>query len=117
MSDCKADLTLNHHWVNVKSETDVYESLKSLLDVDADLTYNEEEFREDTINLGYEDEAERIVKEILLKNKVDSIESYKKVANEVAEHILNQEYYGTCELSFVSTTQDCLIIAFATGGN
>ena len=117
MSNCKAGLNLHHQWVNVKSENDVYESLKSLLDVDADLTENEEEFRKDTLELGYENEADRIVKELLDGKTINTIESFKQIAKKVAEHITDQEYYGKCELSFVATTQDCLIIAFATGGN
>jgi uncharacterized protein YjgD (DUF1641 family) len=117
MANCKAGLNLTHFWLNVKSEKDVYESLMSLLQVDNDITENEDYFRDDTINLGYENEAERLVKECLKKHKVISIATFKLAAEEVAENISEQEYYGECKLSFVATTQDCLIVAFATGGS
>ena len=41
--------------------TESVESLKGLFD--ADFTENEEYYREDTLELGYEDEAERVIKE------------------------------------------------------
>jgi hypothetical protein len=117
MSNCKAELNLHHQWVNVTNENDVLESLKSLLNVDNDLTENEEYFRKKTLKLGYENEAERIVKELLDGKTINTIESFKQIAKKVAKHITGQEYYGNCELSFVAIDKNTLIIAFATGGN
>ena len=117
MSNSKAGLNLNHQWINVTNENDVLESLKSLLEVDADLTENEEEFREDTLELGYENEADRIVKEELKGKTINTIESFKQIAKRISKHITDQEFFGECELSFVATNKNTLIIAFATGGN
>jgi len=117
MANCKAGLNVNHFWLNVSIENEVYESLMSLLEIDNDITENEDYFREDTIELGYENEAERIVKEYLAENKVNSLESFKKAAEVVSAEISDQEYYGECDLSFVATTEQCLIVAFVTGGS
>jgi hypothetical protein len=117
MANCKAELNLNHFWINIHSEEDVYNSLYSLLEIDNDLTENEDYFRDDTLELGFKNEADRIVKEALEGKRLSSIEDYKAVAKIVAEKITEQEYYGDCQLSFVATTNDCLIVAFATGGS
>ena len=117
MSNCKAGLHLNHFWINVKEENDVIKSLESLLEVDLDLSENEDEFREDTIELGYENEVERIVAEYIKSNGVpNDIKSYKAAAIEISDSITEQEYYGVCNLSFVAIDQKTIIVAFATGG-
>lgn len=117
MSNCTAGLVLNHFYINVKIEKDVINSLESLLECDNDLTENEDKFREDTISLGYESEADRIVKEYIKKNGVpNNIKSYKGAAMEISDSITEQEYYGGCELSFVAIDEQIIVVAFATGG-
>lgn len=117
MANCKASLNLNHFWVNIKDKNSVYNGLYSLLEVDNDLTENEDYFQDDTLELGYENEADRIVREALKGRKIHSISTFKKIARKVAESITNQEYYGECKLSFVSTNTEIVIVAFATGGD
>ena len=117
MANCTAELNVNHFWINVKDENDVFQGLLSLLEVDADLTENEEHFRDDTIELGFENEAERIVKEELKDKEINDIEGFKQVVRKVAEYISSQEFFGDCKLSFVATDTKTVVIAFATGGN
>jgi hypothetical protein len=118
MANCKAALNLNQFWIKISSKKDIFESLKSLMDVDNDLTENEEYFRDDTISLGYENEADRIVKELLKEEGYPkTIEDYKKLAGIVAARLSGQEYYGECDIKFTALTNDLLVVAFATGGS
>lgn len=117
MANCRAELSVNHFWINIHSQDDVYNSLYSLLEVDNDLTENEEYFQDDTLVLGFKNEADRIVKEALEGKKVNSIEGYKAVAKIVAERIERQEYFGVCDLSFVAINHETLVVAFAIGGH
>jgi len=117
MANCKAELNLNTFWINVTDESDVYESLKDLIGIDNDLSENKDMFRSDTIELGYDSEADRIVKEYLAENKVNSIETYKKAAKEISNEISSQEFFGACEIKFVAINNTTLTVAFATGGN
>jgi len=117
MSNCKAGLNLNTFWVNIRKESDVVNSLKSLLEVDCDLTENESYFRDDTIKLGYENEAERIVAEYISnKGLPKTLQEYKDAVTKVSESISSQEYFGMCEISFVTLKQNIVVVAFATGG-
>jgi len=102
MANCRARLNLNQFWINVKSENDVFQGLVCLLEVDEDISSSE---------------AERIVKEEMGDKKISCIEGFKQIARRVTKHISEQEFFGVCELSFTATTQDCLIVAFATGGH
>jgi hypothetical protein len=116
MSNCKSELGLNHFWVDVTKKDDIYNSLYCLIDCDNDLTENEDYFRGDTLELGYKDEADRIVKEYLKENKVNGVESFKKAVKEISETISNQDFFGNCELSIVTLSDSIVVIAFAYGG-
>jgi hypothetical protein len=118
MSNCKSDGGLNHHWVDASRKDDIYNSLYSLLECDNDLTENEDFFRDDTLSLGYESEAERIVKEALEKHGYPrDINNIRNLYKDVANHIIKQGYFGNCELSVIAINLKIVSIAFTYGGN
>ncbi len=117
MANCKSRLSLNHFWIDIRNEDDVYNGLLELLEQDSDFTHNKEEFRKDTLELGYKSEADRIVKETLKENPVTNIQEFKRAAEIVALHITKQDFFGACTLSFIATDQNTIITALATGGN
>jgi hypothetical protein len=117
MSNETANLTLGHLIVNLKSTKDVYDSLYALIDSDNDLTENEEYFQDDTLELGYDNEADRIVKEALQElGQPTTAKAFEELANKVFEAIKGQEYFGECELNIIKLSKDKLSVAFITGG-
>ena len=67
--------------------------------MDCDLTENEEYFKDDTLELGFENEADRRVKEALVEfGQPTTAEEFEKVADKVFESISNEEYWGLCAL-------------------
>lgn len=77
--------------------------LVELLSFDLDFTENEEYFSEDTLALGYKNEAERLVKEYLASNSVTD----KKRLYDCCEHLLSQvfrsSFYGNWEFDVSET--------------
>lgn len=117
MSNCKSDLGVNHQIVNIKNEEEVKEALLSLLNSDNDLTENEEYFREDTLGLGYENEAQRIVDEYIKEKGIpNSPESFEEAANKISDSISDQEFYGECDLDVIDLQDGRVSMVFAYGG-
>ena len=118
MANCKSELVLNHFWINITESKDVYESLYSLIEQDCDLSENEDYFSDDTLELGFKNEADRIVKEALKElGFPDDITSLRVIVDKVTDAISGQEYFGGCEVSVVAVTEELFCIAFATGGH
>jgi len=118
MGNSKAGLGMGHFLVNLKNKEDVGASLYALIDSDNDLTENEEYFQDDTLELGYECEASRMVDEALKElGHPTTAEEFEAVANKVFESISDQEYYCACELSVVKVSKTKISVAFAYGGN
>lgn len=117
MANSKSSLGLITFLVNITQPQ--YDNLMSMLNIDNDLTENEEYFREDTLSLGYESEADRIIKEKLSEHASSepNKESYVKIITEVSEAISDQEYYGSTTLSIVDVNDEEFFVAFAYGGN
>lgn len=118
MANCRASLGLGHSIVNLKNEKEIYDNLYDLISMDNDLTENEDYFQDDTLELGFESEADRIVKEALKKlGQPTTAEEFEKVAEKVFESISNQEYFGVCELDVIQVGKNKVALAFAYGGD
>lgn len=113
MGNCKSGLGSIHVLVDVTNEKEVYESLFNILSCDNDLTENEDYFRDDTLKLGYENEADRIVKE---KLKRYTPGRYEDVATKVSDSIASQEYYGQCDIDFIRLNDKQVVMSFVYGG-
>lgn len=76
-------------------------NLIDMLDFDLDLTENEEYFREDTVSLGYENEAERLVKEYLASNTVSNKKELFECCDEILTRVFDSSFYGNWTLEVV----------------
>jgi hypothetical protein len=90
---------------------------------DEDFTNNEEYFREDTLDLGYRDEAERVSKEIFHKAKEEVGEEDEyvllgkmlKLLFEVPNFIGSSSCYGESTYEIIDTEFEYIIaIAYTT---
>ena len=117
MSNSKALTSVSHFIIDVSNEQDVLDRLMDILFQDNDLTENEDYFREDTLSLGFESEADRIVKEYIKDNGVpkDTLE-YEKAFNKISESISSQDYFGECSAEFVKIDDTKLSVVWVTGG-
>ena len=117
MSNSKASTSVSHFIIDVSNKEAVLDSLMDILSVDNDLTENEDYFRDDTMELGFESEADRIIKEYIKKNGVpNTIEAYEKAFNKISDSITNQEYFGECQLDFLKIDETNVSVMFMYGG-
>jgi hypothetical protein len=117
MSNCKAGLGMAHFLVKLNEKQNIIASLTSMLDADNDLVENADYFRDDTLELGYKSEADRIVKEVIAElGYPEDAESFLEVACQVFSSISEQEYFGSCDLSVISINKYTLSFAYAYGG-
>jgi len=117
MSNCKASTSVSHFIIDVTNEKEVLESLMEIMEQDNDLTENEDYFQEDTLELGYESEADRIVKEYIKENGVPkTTDEYKKAFIKISDSISDQEYFGECSIDFLKVDETKLSVCFMIGG-
>jgi hypothetical protein len=121
MSNCVSSLGVVHAVVDTTIEKEVMEFLTACLDHDLDLSENEDYFREDTIELGFENEVKRIIEEarqndILENPNSNQMETFKSLTAKVVKVIDEQEYFGGCELSIIELDSDRVSAVFTYGG-
>jgi hypothetical protein len=68
--------------------------LYDLISFDLDFTENEEYFRSDTLSLGYENEAERLVDEYLKEFKINDKESLLDCCLNLLGMVFDSSFYG-----------------------
>ena len=109
---------MGHVIVDLTQKQEVRGTLYDLISMDCDLTENEDYFQEDTLELGYESEADRIVTETIKEMGFPkSAKKFEKVANKVFEAISRQEYFGVCELSIINIGDKKVSLAYSYGGD
>jgi hypothetical protein len=107
MANCESSIGLIHSVVDLENQKEVIDFCHEILSIDNDLTENEDYFRDTTLELGWDNEADRIIGEAIHRGLKG-----KELISEVSVAISKQEYYSGCELSFVGNT-----VAFVYGGN
>lgn len=118
MANCRASLDTLHLIIDVTNEAEVLKGLMNILEQDCDLSENEEYFQEDTLELGYDSEADRIIKEYTKDNGVPhTIEDSQKAFSDISEHISNQDFFGKCDIKFTKIDDTRLSVVFVTGGH
>ena len=118
MGNCRASLSTSHFVIDIKDRKKVRESLYDIMAQDNDLTENEDYFQDDTLELGYESEADRIVKEYIKENGFPrSIKAYVKAFEHVFTFMSRQEYFGDCETDFINLGDGKLSICQVMGGD
>ena len=84
----------------------------------SNFTTNTDYFQDDTLSLGFKNEAERIVKETLAEfGYPTTTERFRKVANMVFENISTQEFWGVCSLNVIQVGKNKVALAYAYGGD
>lgn len=94
-------------------------ALFQILEQDSDFFDNEEYFREDTLSLGFKNEAERVSKEIFekFKSKEDSSERLELMVKElfnVNNFIGKSSNYGRYEFQIVETDFEFIVVIATT---
>lgn len=117
MGNCVSGLGLGMVKVDLNNKEDVFSTLWDVLSTDNDLTENQDFFRDDTLELGYHSEADRIVDEATRSSECNTVEGFKKVFDDVFKHISTQDYYCVCEFQILELTGSEIILAYAYGGN
>ena len=91
------------------------EGLIELISFDLDYTENEEYFREDTLSLGYENEAERVVEEYLEKNKIKNKSDLTRCCSEILSQVFDSSsYYGDWDFVINETKKEKEFVVFYT---
>ena len=117
MSNSKSNTSVSHFIIDITNEQRVIEALEGILENDNDLTDNEDYFQEDTLELGYTSESDRIVKEFIKENGVPKTTTeFEKAFNEISESITDQDYFGHCEVDFLKVNETTLSVSFMIGG-
>lgn len=116
MANCRAGLNLELCVLDLNNREAVVEKLIDILSIDADLSENEDYFSDDTLELGYENEAERIVAESTKRKKFDTPKRFEKVFGYVFSALSNQEYWGECEYRVEDLGDNKIALAYAIGG-
>lgn len=116
MSNCKSSLLIGHFEVDFKDRDGMIGEFWEFLSMDADLTENEDYFQEDTLELGYEDEASRKVAEITKGKKINTLKSFEKTWDKVFNILYEQEYWAECQYNIIEKGDGKYIVYWATGG-
>lgn len=118
MANATSGLGIVHGIVNFTKEKEVMDALWSCISMDNDLTENEDYFQQDTIELGFESEADRkiaeAVKELGLPTDIDG---FRNLLIKVTDAISHQEYFCVCDLDIIPVGKNKVSYVFAYGGN
>ena len=92
-------------------------SLISILEQDNDFSENEDYYRPDTLELGFENEAERVSKEIFDKNILDVKEDELVGLHQMVSDLFKVEvfigtssHYGSYEFEIVETEYEYIVV-------
>jgi hypothetical protein len=92
-------------------------SLISILEQDNDFSENEDYYRPDTLELGFENEAERVSKEIFEKNildvKDDELVGLHQMVSDlfkVEGFIGTSSHYGSYEFEIIETEYEYIVV-------
>jgi len=116
MANCTSSFGYGHVIVDLNYKDEVKTLLESLVSVDNDLTENEEMFRDDTLELGYESEADRVINEALADGYPSNMKEFYTIAESVYDKISEQEYFGECTLDMLEINKHKVVVAWVYGG-
>ena len=97
MGNLAGQLTTGKVKISLDSDK-IEKGLYGLISFDLDFTENEEYFREDTISLGYENEAERLSKEYVAERKISNKEELFDCCQELLGMVFDSSFYGEWDL-------------------
>jgi hypothetical protein len=95
MGNYNNELNQIHFILDTTKKEKVKEELYNIFRHDCDFTENVEFFREDTISLGYKDEADRLINDYLFGKKIKSLKSVEKIVENLCSEIFeNDSFYS-----------------------
>ena len=118
MSNLTQDISI--HTLRIDKNNINEKSLQPLFETDLDFSENEDYFREDTLELGYENEAERVSKEIYDKcyrkdkSEIEIVNKMFKEIFKVRGFIGKSDYYGHYQTEFIETDFEYIFIIAVT---
>lgn len=90
----------------------IEKGLYDLINFDLDFTENEEYFRMDTLSLGYENEAERLVKECVAENKITNKKELFECCSDLLGMVFDSSFYGDWTLEVVESSKKNEYVVF-----
>ena len=90
----------------------IEKGLYDLINFDLDFTENEEYFRQDTLSLGYMDEADRLVKEYILENKITNKKELFECCSDLLGMVFDSSFYGDWTLEVVESHKENEFVVF-----
>ena len=85
-----------------------------LISFDLDFTENEDYFRSDTLSLGYENEAERLVDEYLKEFKVENKTDLFECCSSLLGMVFDSSFYGDWTLEIANSKKENEFIVFCS---
>lgn len=116
MSNCKASLRIGHFEVDLKERDKMIGEFWEFLSMDNDLVENEDYFDEDTLELGYPDEASRLLEKVTKGKKINTYNSFEKTWDKVFNILYDQEYWAECQYNIIEKGDGKYIVYWAIGG-
>jgi hypothetical protein len=99
--------------VRISLDSDkIEQGLYELINFDLDFTENEEYFREDTLLLGYSNEAERLAKEYATERKITNKKELSDCCEELLGMVLDSSYYGEWTLEVTESRKKNEFVVF-----
>jgi hypothetical protein len=116
MSNCKSSLRIGHFEIDLKDRDGMIGQFWEFLSIDNDLVENEDYFDEDTLELGYEDEASRLLEKVTKGKKINTLKSFEKTWGKVFNILYDQEYWAECQYNIIEKGDGKYIVYWAIGG-
>ena len=115
MGNYNNNLNQIHFILNTDTRENLKEGLYNIFRHDCDFTENEEYFREDTISLGYKNEADRLINDYIFGKKIKSLKSVEKIVDVLCAELFDYgTYYYTysCTVIKVDETKYSIAISY-----
>lgn len=91
-----------HFILDATSEEKFKEGLDNIFSNDADFTENVEYFRNDTISLGYKNEADRLISDCIFGRKINRLLDVIKIVEELCYNVFdNKNYYQDWDYNII----------------
>lgn len=98
MSNYNKKLNQIHFILDTSSKEKIKTGFYNIFSQDCDFTENEEYFREDTLSLGYKDEADRLLSEYLFGKTFNTLKSVETMVDKLCSEVFaNDCFYGAYE--------------------
>lgn len=114
MSNYSNQLEKIHISIDITDINSLLNGLYSIFENDNDFIENEEYFRKDTLQRGFDNEAQRIVLEYMSKNKISNLKQLTKAVEHLANLVFgNDTYYRDYTTSVLNIKDNLYSVSIA----